>query len=75
MASEPFPRTPGDWIHIGEIIAMLITIGMFVQTMKYTESQVDRHTVQLDRIEHYLSSRDPEYWQRTKEGLTLPALP
>lgn len=64
--------TSGDIIHIAEFVMMLVTLGMFIQTMKYTAAQVDKHTDQLNRIEHYLSSRDPEYWERTKEGTQWP---
>jgi hypothetical protein len=34
---------------------------------------VNIHTHQLERMEHYLSSRDPEYWQRTKDAITWPS--
>jgi hypothetical protein len=72
MTTHPFRLNPGDWLHVVEFGLLLVTLGMFVKTIQYTESQVDKHSHQLDRIEHYLSSRDPEYWQRTQEGSIAP---
>ncbi len=73
MTTNPFRLNPGDWLHVMEAVVMLITLGMFIRTIQYTEAQVDKHSDQLNRIEHYLSSRDPEYWQRTQEGFRGPS--
>lgn len=55
----------GDWIHIVEIAALLISLGMNYQKFEQIAVDVGRHTETLTRIEHYLSSKDPEYWQKS----------
>jgi hypothetical protein len=53
----------GDVIHLAQIATLFICMGMAYQQLKASAEQVNQHTHQLDRIEHYLSSRDPAYWK------------
>jgi hypothetical protein len=57
----------GDVLHLMEVGMLLASMGAAYAEFQQTAKQVEVHTQQLNRIEHYLSSRDPEYWQRTKE--------
>jgi hypothetical protein len=56
----------GDWAHIIQIIALVFSIGVVYQKFDIFTAQVSVHTQQLDRIEHYLSSHDANYWQQSK---------
>lgn len=55
----------GDYLHIFEVAVLVGSMGAAWSTVQQAVTQVKEHTQQLERIEHYLSSRDPEYWQRT----------
>jgi hypothetical protein len=57
----------GDWAHIIQIIALVFSIGVVYQKFDIFTAQVSVHTQQLDRIEHYLSSGDPKYWEKSKK--------
>jgi hypothetical protein len=73
MAGEPLRLNTGDWLHLLQIAVMLISLGAAFERFRVMSENIDQHTDQLNRMEHYLSSRDPEYWQRTKEGVLWPA--
>lgn len=57
----------GDALHLLEIAALLLSMGMTYQKFAEASAQVSIHTRQLDRIEHYLSSKDPSYWKASRE--------
>lgn len=57
----------GDWLHVIEILVLVFSLGIAWAKFEYTEDIVVHHSQQLDRVEHYLSSRDPEYWKRAHE--------
>jgi hypothetical protein len=45
----------------------VFSIGVVYQKFDIFTAQVSVHTQQLDRIEHYLSSGDPQYWEKSKK--------
>jgi hypothetical protein len=57
----------GDWLHLVQIAVMLFTMGIAWAKIQSAAEQSSRNAHTLERVEHYLSSRDPEYWQRAKE--------
>jgi hypothetical protein len=57
----------GDWLHLVQIAVLFMSLGMIFSEYRETAAQVRQHTEQLTRIEHYLSSRDPEYWRIARE--------
>lgn len=67
----------GDILHIAQIVALVVTIcaayykldeNAALTTAKFDENAkvTAAHTQQLNRIEHYLSSKDSEYWNRSR---------
>lgn len=52
----------GDILHVLQIAVMLIAIGIAYEKFDIFTTQVGTHTQQLNRIEHYLSSKDSHYW-------------
>jgi|HubBroStandDraft_2_1064218.scaffolds.fasta_scaffold331262_3 hypothetical protein len=52
----------GDILHIAQIVALFISVGIFYQQSADTREKVDKHSESLERIEHYLSSKDAQYW-------------
>ena len=56
----------GDLLHLVQIAVLLISIGIVYEKFDIFTAQVAVHTQQLDRIERYLSSNDPEYWLKSK---------
>ena len=57
----------GDVLHMLQIAALLIAAGVAYGKFNVIAEQSQENHVQLNRIEHYLSSRDPRYWELTKE--------
>jgi hypothetical protein len=57
----------GDVLPIVQLVALLLSMGVAYEKITLAEDQSVRNAQTLERIEHYLSSRDPEYWQRTRE--------
>lgn len=57
----------GDIIHIVQIAVLLMSLGIMYEKFQVTETQVQTHTNQLNNIEHYLSSKDPNYWTIVRE--------
>ncbi len=58
----------GDVLHLLEIAVLLISIGISYQKFEEAAAQVRIHTDQLSRVEHYLSSKDPDYWRLSREN-------
>ena len=56
----------GDALHIVQIAVLLISIGIVYEKFDIFTAQVSIHTQQLNRIEHYLSSKDPDYWNKSR---------
>lgn len=61
------PLNTGDFLHILQIALLVGAMGMAYQQFQEFKTQVQGHTVQLNRVEHYLSSRDPRYWEFTRK--------
>lgn len=57
----------GDVVHLIEIATLFVSIGVTYQKFEQTKLQVESHSQSLDRIEHYLSTKDPKYWQLAKK--------
>jgi hypothetical protein len=57
----------GDWLHLIQIAVMLFSLGIAYAKIQEAAVQSGRNAHTLERVEHYLSSRDPDYWQRAKE--------
>lgn len=55
----------GDGLHVLQIAILLVSIGVAYEKFTESTTQVSIHTQQLNRIEHYLSSKDSKYWDRT----------
>lgn len=58
----------GDFIHLVQIAILLISIGIVYAKFDANSTVTNIHTQQLNRIEHYLSSRDPKYWDESKRN-------
>lgn len=57
----------GDLLHLVEIAVMLISIGIVYEKFDANALVTGVHTQQLNRIEHYLSSKDVEYWNASRK--------
>jgi hypothetical protein len=58
----------GDTLHLIQIAVLLISLGVIYEKFDIFTSQVTTHTRQLDRIEHYLSSKDSHYWDASRKS-------
>jgi hypothetical protein len=58
----------GDLAHVLEVAILLISIGANYARFVQIETDVAEHTRALQRIEHYLASRDAEYWRKAVEN-------
>lgn len=58
----------GDILHLLEIAVLLISIGISYEKFNEAASQVTEHSQALNRIEHYLSSKDAQYWKLSREN-------
>lgn len=56
----------GDILHVLQIAILLGSMGVVYQKFSDNQVQVSIHTQQLNRIEHYLSSKDRAYWNQSK---------
>jgi len=56
----------GDVLHIAQIVVMLVSLGIGYQKLADAVGRVDFHSDQLNRIEHYLSSHDANYWRDSR---------
>lgn len=54
----------GDWIAVLTLLGGLIYTFASIRMQLADLPQLEKRT---ERIEHYLSSRDPAYWQITKQ--------
>lgn len=52
----------GDVLSMLQIAILIASLGVAWAKFQATQDQVTIHTHQLDRVEHYLSSHDPHYW-------------
>ena len=57
----------GDVVHLIEIATLFVSIGVTYQKFEQTMALVNTHAQSLDRIEHYLSTKDSKYWQIAKK--------
>lgn len=58
----------GDILHVVQIIVLGITIGVFYAESTANVVVTKTHTEQLNRIEHYLSSKDPNYYETSRRN-------
>jgi hypothetical protein len=56
----------GDVLHLVQIATLLFCIGVAYQKFDANAAVTNVHTQQLNRIEHYLSAKDPDYWNVSK---------
>lgn len=59
---KKFPNA-GDILHIIQIVIVFIGIGALYQKIESGLDEVRLHTLQLHRLEMYISSHDPDYWK------------
>ena len=57
----------GDALHLVQIAILLISLGKAYEKFDANAQVTGKHTEQLDRIEHYLSSRDSKYWEDSRK--------
>jgi hypothetical protein len=57
----------GDALHILQIAVLLVSIGIVYAKFDANAITTGVHTEQLNRIEHYLSSKDPNYWKDSRK--------
>lgn len=58
----------GDWLHVVQIAILLGTLGVYYQKFVEINDSVNKHSNMLERVEHYLSSQDPQYWRKAHEN-------
>jgi hypothetical protein len=56
----------GDLLHIIQIAVLFISIGIVYAKFDSNAAVTTIHTQQLNRIEHYLSSKDQNYWNASR---------
>jgi hypothetical protein len=57
----------GDWANIIQIILIIASAGYYYAKFDANAVVTGIHTQQLDRIERYLSSKDPDYWIKSRK--------
>lgn len=57
----------GDLLHLLEIAVLLISLGVGYAKLSIAADAVNQQGSKLERIEMYLSSRDPDYWHRSEK--------
>jgi len=57
----------GDLLHGIQIAVMLATLGIFYQQIQSGLEEIRNLKTQTTRIEHYLSSKDPHYWEHAEK--------
>lgn len=67
MPNEKEHINLGDWLHIFQIVVLFISLGILYEKIDMSMQTTNAHTVKIDRIEHYLSSKDANYWKITKD--------
>lgn len=55
----------GDFLHVIEIALVVFAMGKGYQELQEYGRLAQQSASKLDRIEHYLSSKDSAYWQKT----------
>jgi hypothetical protein len=58
----------GDILHILTIVTLVFSMGVAYQKFDANAIVTNIHTQQLDRIEHYLSSKDKDYWGTSRRN-------
>ena len=58
----------GDLLHLVQIGVLLISIGIVYEKFDQNQKVTSTHTDQLNRIEHYLSSQDAHYWDKSRQS-------
>jgi hypothetical protein len=56
----------GDVLHAFQIALLLLSLGVAYEKFDENTKVTATHTDQLNRIEHYLSSKDADYWNHSK---------
>lgn len=57
----------GDVLHIVQIAMLLLAAGVAYEKFEMAAEQSGRTADKLERIEHYLSSKDPSYWRLSRD--------
>jgi hypothetical protein len=57
----------GDFLHLVQIAILLVSLGIAYEKFDANAVVTGIHTQQLDRIERYLSSKDSDYWIKSKK--------
>lgn len=58
----------GDILHLLEIAVLLISVGIGYARFDAAAEKVFEQGQRLERVEHYLSSKDPQYWRLSREN-------
>ena len=58
----------GDIAHLAEIAVVVVALFGFYAKVDQAMKAVESHSAQLQRIEHYLSSKDANYWKLSREN-------
>jgi hypothetical protein len=53
----------GDALHVLQIAVLLIAMGVAYEKFNAAADASSHTADKVERIEHYLSSRDPNYWR------------
>jgi len=67
MNGDKYIWNLGDLLHLLQIAVLFISIGIVYAKFDANAVITNVHTQQLDRIEHYLSAHDSNYWRDSKK--------
>jgi hypothetical protein len=67
MHSDRRSFNGGDLLHLVQVVVLIASLGASYEKFQEIQTSVETHNQQLNRIEHYLSSRDNTYWKKTEE--------
>lgn len=68
MKQTEYAEGPGALENFKSLATAILqaNLGVTYEKFQQTADMVGTHGDKLDRIEHYLSSKDPQYWKRTE---------
>lgn len=58
----------GDALHVIQIAILLMSLGIMYEKFQIVQETTEKHSNSLDRIEHYLSSKDKDYWKDSRNS-------
>lgn len=56
-----------EWLQIAHLIVFLFALAGWYYQSQEDHRTLQQHGVTLNRVEHYLSSKDAGYWKISKE--------